>query len=78
MKLLQTEGPRPFFTRFEMSFRVDVSSCAVSSPTSGPPISKRMAVVAKGMERMGGSVGVESELGKGSQFWIQLQIAESG
>jgi PAS domain S-box-containing protein len=31
-----------------------------------------LAIVSKGAERMGGSVGVESELGKGSCFWIEL------
>ncbi len=31
-----------------------------------------LAVVAKAMERMGGSFGVESEPGKGSRFWIRL------
>lgn len=31
-----------------------------------------LAVVAKGIERMGGRVGVESELNKGSTFWIEL------
>jgi signal transduction histidine kinase len=36
-----------------------------------------LAVVAKGAERMGGSVGVESEVGRGSQFWIQLPGADS-
>jgi signal transduction histidine kinase len=36
-----------------------------------------LAIVRKAVERMGGSVGVESERGKGSRFWIQLQGAES-
>jgi PAS domain S-box-containing protein len=36
-----------------------------------------LAVVRKAMERMGGSVGVESVLGKGSRFWIELQSATS-
>ena len=31
-----------------------------------------LAIVRKGIERMGGSTGVESELGRGSRFWIDL------
>lgn len=31
-----------------------------------------LSIVRKGVERMGGRVGVESELGKGSRFWIDL------
>lgn len=31
-----------------------------------------LAIVKKAAERMGGSVGVESQLGKGSRFWIEL------
>lgn len=34
-----------------------------------------LAIVRKGIERMGGQVGVESELGQGSQFWIDLPKA---
>ncbi|MDX2232660.1 MAG: PAS domain S-box protein [Leptolyngbyaceae cyanobacterium bins.349] len=33
-----------------------------------------LAIVQKGMERMGGSVGVESQLGRGSCFWIRLPL----
>ncbi|MBA4147265.1 MAG: transporter substrate-binding domain-containing protein [Verrucomicrobia bacterium] len=32
-----------------------------------------LAVVAKGMERMGGSFGVESQVNQGSRFWIELK-----
>jgi PAS domain S-box-containing protein len=34
-----------------------------------------LAIVRKGMERMGGRAGVESEEGKGSRFWIELPKA---
>ncbi len=36
-----------------------------------------LAIVAKGMERMGGKVGVESAPGEGSRFWIELSRAEA-
>jgi PAS domain S-box-containing protein len=31
-----------------------------------------LAIVRKGVERMGGKVGVESKIGEGSRFWIEL------
>ena len=34
-----------------------------------------LAIVRKGVERMGGCAGVESEPGRGSKFWIELQKA---
>jgi signal transduction histidine kinase len=34
-----------------------------------------LAIVRKAIERMGGQVGVESEPGQGSRFWIQLKKA---
>lgn len=36
-----------------------------------------LAIVCKGMERMGGRVGVESAPGKGSRFWIELPEVRS-
>lgn len=35
-----------------------------------------LALVRKAVERMGGRVGVESEPGRGSRFWIELERAE--
>jgi signal transduction histidine kinase len=35
-----------------------------------------LALVDKAIQRMGGKVGVESEIGKGSRFWIDLPCAE--
>jgi signal transduction histidine kinase len=32
-----------------------------------------LTIVRKAVERMGGKVGVESEPGKGSRFWIELK-----
>ena len=32
-----------------------------------------LAIVQKGVERMGGRVGVESDSGQGSRFWIELR-----
>jgi PAS domain S-box-containing protein len=34
-----------------------------------------LAIVRKAVEKMGGRVGVESELGKGSVFWLDLETA---
>jgi signal transduction histidine kinase len=35
-----------------------------------------LAIVRKGIERLGGQVGLESELGQGSRFWIELPGVE--
>ena len=35
-------------------------------------------MVKKAVEKMGGRVGVESELGQGSRFWIELECAQAG
>jgi signal transduction histidine kinase len=35
-----------------------------------------LAIVRRGVERIGGHVGVESNPGQGSKFWIELQLAE--
>jgi len=35
-----------------------------------------LAIVRKAVERMGGTVGVDSTLGQGSRFWVELQRVE--
>ena len=35
-----------------------------------------LAIVRKAMQRMGGEMGVESQLGKGSRFWLEMKTAE--
>jgi signal transduction histidine kinase len=35
-----------------------------------------LAIVKRAISRMGGSCGLESEVGKGSTFWIELPLAE--
>ena len=42
-----------------------------SSPQAGTGIG--LALVRKVVDRMGGRVGVESELGRGSRFWVDLK-----
>lgn len=37
-----------------------------------------LTIVAKAVQRMHGSIGVESALGKGSRFWLQLPAASEG
>ena len=36
-----------------------------------------LAIVRKAAERMGGKVGVESEPGQGSRFWLELLAARA-
>ncbi len=36
-----------------------------------------LAIVRKGVERMGGTAGVESQPGKGSRFWVKLPLAST-
>ncbi len=44
---------------------------------SYPGTGMGLAIVKKAVERMGGHVGAESELGKGSRFWVDLPAANN-
>lgn len=44
-------------------------------PEDYPGTGIGLAIVRRGIERMGGRVGVESEVGRGSRFWIELEAA---
>lgn len=45
--------------------------------TTYPGTGIGLAIVQKAVQRMGGRVGVDSALGKGSSFWLQLKRAET-
>ncbi|MFN4178736.1 MAG: sensor histidine kinase, partial [Armatimonadota bacterium] len=45
--------------------------------TDYPGVGIGLAIVKRGVEKMGGKVGVISEIGKGSKFWIELKKASN-
>jgi PAS domain S-box-containing protein len=47
------------------------------SHSSFPGTGVGLAMVQKGVERMGGRIGVDSELGQGSRFWFELRAADN-
>ncbi|MET0263945.1 MAG: ATP-binding protein [Rariglobus sp.] len=59
----------------ELQARVFVMFQRLSKDYEGTGIG--LALVKKVVERMGGSVGLESEPGKGTRFWIELKAADS-
>lgn len=63
---LTLEQQRYLFNRFE---RIGHSDIEVEGTGLGLAISKDL------IEMMGGSVGVESDIGKGSRFWIQVPLS---
>jgi PAS domain S-box-containing protein len=65
---IQVESPEALFQLFERPHR--------SSDSGGSGIG--LAIVRRGVERMGGRVGVESIPGNGSRFWIEMPRDPSG
>lgn len=61
-------APQHFKTIFEIFGRINPDTFYEGTGIG-------LAIVRKAAERMGGSVGVTSELGKGSRFWISLKKA---
>jgi signal transduction histidine kinase len=45
----------------------------IDHPTAYEGTGLGLTIVRKAVERMGGRMGVESEVGQGSKFWIQLK-----
>jgi signal transduction histidine kinase len=49
----------------------------VNSPKDYDGTGIGLAIVRKAVERMGGTLGVQSELGKGAQFWFELRCVST-
>lgn len=65
---ISVEQQDSLFAPFE---RLDADKRAIPGTGIGLALSKRLT------ELMGGSIGVESEVGKGSTFWVQLVTAQA-
>jgi len=61
--------------RKDLSERIFRMFERINAPQEFAGTGMGLTIVRKAVERMGGSVGVESEPGKGSRFWIELQKA---
>jgi len=66
---LTREQQQRLFMAFE---RLGADAGTVEGSGIGLALSRRL------IEAMGGTIGVESELGAGSRFWVRLQVARGG
>jgi signal transduction histidine kinase len=62
-------------TGIPTSFRTRLFAMFARGAATGSGTGIGLALVRKNAERMGGRVGVESQEGKGSRFWIELPAA---
>ncbi len=63
-------APEKMERLFKPFDRLDVDQTGVEGSGLGLALSKRLA------EAMGGSIGVESSVGRGSTFWVELPLVE--
>ena len=63
--------PQPYLGRIFEAFET------LPSPRRSEGNGIGLAIVKQGMQRMGGRVGVESQPGSGSRFWIELPIVSA-
>jgi signal transduction histidine kinase len=70
------EDHRRIFRVFERLHGVEATHYAGCGNNAGSGIG--LAIVREGVRRMAGQVGVESSLGRGSRFWIELRAGSDG
>ena len=71
------ERTRALITAVDAELKSSISTLeALATSYGGTGIG--LAIVRKAMQRMNGGIGVESELGRGSRFWLVLNGEDHG